>query len=180
MARSSNKDTARHREEIVAAASRLFRERGIDGVSVPEIMGAAGLTHGGFYRHFDSKEHLAALAAAQAVEEEGHRIAALSDEASLVGNYLSGEHCADRAGGCPIAALAGEVGRTAPDSPVRVELTAGVSSFADGIATLGGHERDEALARLATMVGALVLARATEGAPVSDEILAAARAALAD
>jgi TetR/AcrR family transcriptional repressor of nem operon len=180
MARSSNKDTARHREEILAAASRLFRERGIDGVSVPEIMGAAGLTHGGFYRHFDSKEHLAALAAARAVEEQGRLIATLPDEATLLDTYLSGEHCEDRAGGCPIASLAGEIARSAPDSPVRAELTAGVGSFADGIATLGGHDREEALARLATLVGAVVLARATDGAPVSDEILAAARAALAD
>ena len=89
MARSSDKDTARHREEIVAAASRLFRERGIDGVSVPEIMGAAGMTHGGFYRPFDSKEHLAALAAARAVQDQGRRVAGVPDEAGLVGNYLS-------------------------------------------------------------------------------------------
>jgi TetR/AcrR family transcriptional regulator, transcriptional repressor for nem operon len=178
MPRSSNKDAARHRQQIVEAASELFRERGIDGVSVPEIMGSAGLTHGGFYRHFDSKEQLAALACGRAVAGQGRELEALRNERALLDGYLSSGHRDDRAHGCPVAALSGEVARAAPDSPVRAELTAGVNGFADGIAALGGHDRDKALARMSMLVGALVLSRATEGAPVSDEILSAARAEL--
>jgi TetR/AcrR family transcriptional repressor of nem operon len=175
MPRSSNKDAARHRQQIVEAASELFRERGIDGVSVPEIMGSAGLTHGGFYRHFDSLEQ---LAGGRAVAGQGRELEALRNERALLDGYLSSGHRDDRAHGCPVAALSGEVARAAPDSPVRAELTAGVNGFADGIAALGGHDRDKALARMSMLVGALVLSRATEGAPVSDEILSAARAAL--
>jgi TetR/AcrR family transcriptional repressor of nem operon len=176
MPRASRQDAERHRDQIVDAAARLFREHGIDGVSVPDLMATAGLTHGGFYRHFDSKEALVALATARMVDEHTERAA---DEAELVQRYLTGDHREDPGHGCPVAALAGEVARTPLDSPVRAELIRGVHAFADELMRLGGHERDEALARLSTLVGALVLARATEGDPLSDEILAAARGALA-
>src|SRR5260221_253272 len=66
MPRASKKDAAKHRQEIISAAARLFRERGIEGVSVPELMEAVGLTHGGFYRHFTSKDELVSLALAEA------------------------------------------------------------------------------------------------------------------
>jgi TetR/AcrR family transcriptional repressor of nem operon len=157
MGRASKATAERHRDEIEQAASRRFRADGLDGVSVPALMAEAGLTHGGFYRHFASKEELAAKACARAFAEK-----------ELSSRYLSGEHVADRGDGCPMAALAADVARTAPGSPVR-------DAFAEGVAR---YAEQAPLAELATMVGALVLARATEGRPISDEILAAARDAL--
>jgi TetR/AcrR family transcriptional repressor of nem operon len=158
MGRASRETAERHRDEIEHAAARRFREDGVNGVSVPALMGEVGLTHGGFYRHFASKEELAATACARAFAET-----------SPGARYLTAEHVADRGGGCPMAALAGDVARTAPDSSLR-------NAFAEGVAR---YSQDTPLADLATMVGALVLARATDGHPISDEILAAARDALA-
>jgi TetR/AcrR family transcriptional regulator, transcriptional repressor for nem operon len=159
MGRASKETAERHRDEIEAAASRRFRADGLAGVSVPALMAEAGLTHGGFYRHFASKEELAAKACARAFAEK-----------ELSPRYLSAEHVADRGNGCPMAALAGDISRTAPDSPLR-------DAFAEGVAR---YAEQAPLADLATMVGALVLARATEGRPISDAILAAARDALGD
>jgi TetR/AcrR family transcriptional repressor of nem operon len=67
--RSSREDTEKHRQEIIAAAARLFREKGADGVSVPELIQAAGMTHGGFYRHFASKDELVPLAFREAFDQ---------------------------------------------------------------------------------------------------------------
>jgi TetR/AcrR family transcriptional repressor of nem operon len=187
MGRSSRRDAQLHREEVVEAASHLFRERGLDGVSVPELMGAAGLTHGGFYRHFDSKDALAALACSAAFETQLAAIRQLPPQDALgafLDDYLSAPHRDDAADGCPTTAFAADVGRAAADSPVRDAYADGVSAFADAIRTLQGTGEDDdagrqqALTTLATMVGALTLARATKGNPVSDELLDAARHAL--
>src|SRR5579875_3283436 len=70
MGRASKEQAQHHREQIIDAASQLFRERGVAGVSVPELMASTGMTHGGFYRHFSSKEELASIACAHAFEEQ--------------------------------------------------------------------------------------------------------------
>ena len=168
MPRSSKQDTAKHRQQVIEGASELFRERGIDGVNVGELMGAAGLTHGGFYRHFASKDELAGLAAAHAITTQAET---LGDERAFIEGYLSPEHRDDVAHGCVVSALGPELARA--DEPVREAFVEAYRAFVD---RFGDHE--QALAKLSTMVGALVISRVTKGDPLSDEVLAAARGAL--
>ena len=192
MPRVSRAEAESHREQITEASARLFRERGINGVSVADLMGAAGLTHGGFYGHFESKDALAGVAVAhafeQSVERWNKRIAAESDDAArravLVHKFLTHRSMKDVGAGCPSVSLAGDVAREPAAAPIRtayldgleslVQILAGVEDGADAAA-----QRRAALADFATLAGALMLARATEGAPLSAEILAAARARLA-
>ena len=191
MPRVSQEQTDHNRIAIEEASSRLFRERGLHGVSVAEVMARAGLTHGGFYGHFSSKDGLAAVACSKAVADSGERwsrrFAALPDAASRRAAYVQGylaPATRDRAGtACAIAALAGDVAREPADKPVRAAYLDGVKSMAARLAQLQLPDNAEpvdqaALADLATLVGALVLARATRGDPLSDDILASARARL--
>jgi TetR/AcrR family transcriptional regulator, transcriptional repressor for nem operon len=176
--RVSREKAAENRERIVEAASRLFRENGFDGVGIDAIMSAAGLTHGGFYRHFGSKDDLAVEAVTRALErsaETQSRYTALKD---LVSGYLSERHCADRANGCVIAALAADVARQGEG--VRRRLTAHVREQLDRITRLlrnssAAARRKRAITTLAGMVGALTLARAVDDPLLSREILAVAR-----
>src|SRR3954464_10185115 len=117
MPRVSRAEAESHREQITEASARLFRERGIKGVSVADLMGAAGLTHGGFYGHFESKDALAGIAVAhacaEAVERWNRRIAgkpdAASGRAALVEAYLTQQSLHNVGLGCPTVALAGDV-----------------------------------------------------------------------
>ena len=188
MARVSREKTGRNRIAIEAASSRLFREQGINGVSVSDLMAAAGLTHGGFYGHFASKDALVAIACARAFESSAaawkkrsrknpDRDAAWAD---IVVGYLSARSRNASGAGCPLAALAVDVAREPADKPVRQAYLAGLNDLLEisvGLQRSGDAQQDRghALAQLSTMVGALVLARATQGDPVSDEFLVAAR-----
>src|ERR1700754_1258361 len=131
MGRASKAQAQEHREQLITAASQLFRERGVDNVSVPELMATTGMTHGGFYRHFASKEELASIACAHAFEEqvEGLRQFARTaedPEQAFIDFYLSEGHRSDVATGCPLASLSGDIARTDADSPARASFTAGV------------------------------------------------------
>jgi TetR/AcrR family transcriptional repressor of nem operon len=172
MARSSRKDTELHRQQVIDGAATLLRERGVAGVNVGQLMAEAGLTHGGFYRHFASKDELVGLALEKALADQREWVSGLS-ERELIEWYLSTEHRDDPAHGCTMGALGSEVGRG--DAASRETLAAGFSEFLDTFAELEGREREEALARYATMVGALVISRATAGDPISEAVLAAAR-----
>ena len=181
--RVSREKAAENRERIVDAASRLFREKGFDGAGVDAIMHAAGLTHGGFYGHFGSKDDLAAEAVTRAFgrsAEKQSRYATLSD---LVSGYLSERHCADRANGCAIAALGADMARQSEG--VRRGLTAYVRAQLDHFTRLlrngtRASRRRRAIATLAGMVGALTLARAVDDPALSKEILEAARDAFGE
>lgn len=190
MARASRAVADRHRTAIEAASARLFREYGLHGVSVAQVMADAGLTHGGFYGHFPSKDALAAAACKRAFEESDlrwrQRIAAAGDDhqaarRSLVEPYLSPAH-RDHAGlGCPASALAGDVAREPADKPVRRAYLEGLKALIETWqSTAPGIDRQAALMDLATLVGAITLARATTGDPLSDDILDAARAGMLD
>ena len=109
--RVSREKAAENRVRIVETASRLFREGGFEGVSVDAIMNAAGLTHGGFYGHFGSKDELAAEAVARALERSVEKQSRHTNLSDLVLEYLSERHCADRANGCAIAALGADIAR---------------------------------------------------------------------
>jgi TetR/AcrR family transcriptional regulator, transcriptional repressor for nem operon len=189
MSRVSRAEAAHHREQVVTAASGLFRERGVDSVSLAELMAVVGLTHGGFYRQFASKDALAAEATTAAFDEwtaslremaERNAKAPVRRWRELVDTYLSAQHRDGPASGCPVTALGSEVAHEAPDSPVRAAYAAGVQDSVDVLSCFDGQAstRDEQIATLCTLVGALTLARATAGDPLSDEILRAAKAHL--
>jgi TetR/AcrR family transcriptional regulator, transcriptional repressor for nem operon len=176
--RVSREKAAENRERIVAVAARLFRENGFDGVGIDAIMEAAGLTHGGFYRHFRSKKDLAGEAVAYGLTTSAKRRAVVPSLKTLVSGYLSPEHRANRQNGCVIAALGSDMTRQGKE--VRRALTASVraeidrlAAWTDGPEAVAG--RRHAIAILAGMVGALILARAVEDVALSDEILAAGR-----
>ncbi len=176
--RVSREKAAENRERIVEIASRLFREKGFDGVGVDSIMRGAGLTHGGFYGHFGSKDDLAAEAVTRALERSLERQSRFTDLCDLVSDYLSERHRADRANGCTIAALGADMVRQGRG--VRQGLTAHVRARLDRIAHLlrdgtAASRRKRAITTLAGIVGALTLARAVDDPALSKEILAAAR-----
>nr|WP_247891220.1 TetR/AcrR family transcriptional regulator [Azospirillum aestuarii] len=187
----SKEKAAENRAAIVKAAGRLFRERGFDKVGVAEITKAAGLTHGGFYGHFASKDALAAEACEAAFAESLDRLPA--DEASPEGaldafltRYLSERHRDRPDAGCPMAAFAGEVARQ--DPALQERFGAGVERFfavveerlpeRDGEGDAGRRAR--AIAIVSALIGGMALARATAQADpdLSVEILAALRGQL--
>jgi TetR/AcrR family transcriptional repressor of nem operon len=177
--RVSREKAAENREKIVEVASRLFREHGFDGVGVDAIMQEAGLTHGGFYGHFGSKDDLAAEALTNALQRGNEKLSRFTDLHGYVSAYLSDRHCADRAEGCGLAALGADVPREG--AGVRRAITAYVAARLDWIAGLfkgtAAARRRSAIATLSGMVGALTLARAVDDPALSKEILAAAREA---
>ena len=178
--RVTREKAAENRERIVAAAAHLFREKGFDGVGVDAIMEDVGLTHGGFYRHFRSKDDLAAEAVARGLAASAENQSAHASLSDLVAAYLSPAHRDDRSGGCMIAALGSDIARQG--TGVRRGLTAYVRAHLDRLAGwIGGRSaaarRRQAITTFSGLVGAMVLARAVDDPGLSDEILAAARAA---
>lgn len=176
--RVSREKAAENRRRIVDAAARLFRDKGFDGVGVDAIMKSAGLTHGGFYGHFESKEALAIEASAAALRGNAAHQAATASLSQLVGEYLSERHRVDRANGCAVAALGADVGRQG--EAVRRTFTQSVRIQVDRITSFlkrgtPAARRRRALATYAGMVGAITLARAVDDPAFAEEILAAAR-----
>lgn len=170
--RRSKDQVARTRQEILDAATTLMRERGLDGVSVADIMEKAGLTHGGFYKHFASKEALIAEALdtifTKSVQAWCQTLENAKDNDGVTGlieRYLRDAHLKDLGGGCAIPALGSEVARAHGD--IKGSFAKGINEL---IATLaqqiaGGsseHKRERAIATVATMVGAMIMARCTE------------------
>lgn len=175
-----------NRAHIVETACTLFRERGYDGVGVAELMATAGLTHGGFYRHFGSKAELMAEAAACGVAKTKSLMDGV-DMADFIGHYLSREHRDDRSGGCTLAALSGDAARQ-PDA-IKATFATGLESILADVLGEGTARTEEALrdarARaidtIAHALGALVLSRACpDDSPLADEILDTCRTAILD
>jgi len=174
-----------NREKVLEAAATLFRERGYDGIGVADIMKHAGLTHGGFYGHFASKDDLAAEITARVLGREGwlERLTGKRDPAlaDVVHNYLSPRHRDDPGHGCLFAALGSDVVRQ-PRS-VRRAFTEGLRKRVDMIRDLmpgrsAAARRQKAIATMAGMIGALVLARAVDDPKLSNEILEATATSL--
>jgi TetR/AcrR family transcriptional repressor of nem operon len=179
--RNSREVAAENRERIVAAAARLFRERGIAAVGIAELMESAGMTHGGFYKHFESKDALIAEACAYSFGEPGGSLRSAAESAKpgeelrkIVDSYLSRRHRDNPGKGCAIAALGGEVGNR--ESPAREALQAGRERLVSLVARYmkGDDAKDVANAFVATMVGALITSRLADGAS-SDAVLRAAK-----
>jgi TetR/AcrR family transcriptional regulator, transcriptional repressor for nem operon len=178
----SREQAAANRERILDIASELFRERGFDGIGVVDLMKHAGLTHGGFYGHFSSKEDLMAQACDRALAQSVAKWGALSDRLdgkalpTIAKSYLSARNRDDPGAGCAIAALAVDASRHGPK--VRRSITEGVRSLVEILAGIVPGKsrvakRKIALTTFAGMVGALILARAIDDPAMSEEILSA-------
>ena len=177
-----NRKEATH-DRIVEAASRAIRRSGYGGTSVPGIMKDAGLTHGGFYAHFDSREAMLAEAADRAGADSVATLARVASSAppqralqSMLELYLSKEHVESEEIVCPVAALGSEMPRQAPE--VRRAATSRIKEMIDLVARQspdwgqpGAHER--ALVTVSAMIGALLLARAVDDPRLSDAVRAA-------
>ena len=174
---------AETRQRILDAAGALFRAHGIDGVGVDAVMHEAGLTHGGFYLHFASKEALVAEVAAASLARAAARWDKISHEpdpkaalAQIVGSYLDPEHVAAVSQGCMLTTLGPEVARR-PGS--RGGITHAMRAMLDALErVLPGRRRDNAVAALSTMVGAVVLARIADDPELANEFLAVAASAV--
>lgn len=185
--RVSREQAAQNRDRILDAAAQLFRERGFDGIGLVDLMKNAGLTHGGFYGHFASKDDLIAQASARELtrslaqwKEFGER--APGDRLSAIAAvYLTATHRDNPGAGCMLASLGPEVSRQGP--AVRRTVTEYVRSICDLISTLVPGKskparRQKAISTYATLVGTMVLARAVDDPALSQEILNAGRAAV--
>jgi TetR/AcrR family transcriptional repressor of nem operon len=194
MPRASRAQMELHRQTVLHAASKMVRERGVDGVTVPEVMATAGLTHGGFYRQFESKDALVAQACAAAFTQ---RLAAMDDALETTDNaeaarrawleyYLSPAHRDTPEDGCATAALAADVARAPEGAALRDAYLDGFRNMIEKTERMGNRPADpeareqEVLVELATAVGALVLSRAIAGDALSERLLDTVRRRLID
>ena len=173
-----------NRERVLDAAAELFREKGFDDVGVAELMRAAGLTHGGFYNHFGSKDEVEAAACAHVFEASLARIGAIAGIADEAERRLAFEAYRRRyvstaardapAPGCPMVAFAGDMSRR--PLALRQAFAEGLRAYLDAFASASGEARVSALRQYAAMAGALILARgvALDDPELSAEILNAA------
>jgi TetR/AcrR family transcriptional repressor of nem operon len=183
----SREQAAENRERIVQVAAKLFRERGFDGIGVADLMKAAGLTHGGFYGHFGSKEDLAAEASDRALKDTVQYWSSVVDKApdeafsTIVNRYLSEGHRDTPGKGCLVAALGSDLGRQA--RPVRRVVTDGIQAFIGQLMQLvpgksKSARRRQALTDFAAMVGAVTIARAVDDSALSKDVLDAVASSL--
>jgi TetR/AcrR family transcriptional repressor of nem operon len=181
--RVSRAQAEENRQAVINVASRLFRERGFDGIGLKDLMKGAGLTQGAFYKQFASKDDLAAQASRRALESASSRwsaAAAANPEnplAAVVAIYLSMDHRAERMDGCPVVALGSDAARQEPD--VKASFEAGIRQYLEMLGSwvreADGEERGrKAMAILSTMVGAMLLSRAVNDKRLSKQFLQAA------
>lgn len=184
--RVSKEQAAKNRERVIEAAAKLFREHGFDGVGIDAVMAEAGLTHGGFYKAFGSKDELIVEACRMVADRSTEAWRASEEKAkdplcALVNQYLSLEHCRQSGNACVFATLAGDAARR--DTPVRDAFAEGLEAFACHIEGLLPAEckerrRETALAIASTLVGAVTMARATNDDAFARNVLNAARDAV--
>jgi TetR/AcrR family transcriptional repressor of nem operon len=184
--RMSREEKERSRTRIVDSAARLVRERGVEGTGVADVMADAGLTHGGFYRHFESKDALLGTAIDEAFAQILSRLDRGGDDqspavaaAEFTAHYLSDGHVRHPGKGCPVAAIGADVGRAS--APLKDAFGDGVRRILDALAAgqagTPRQRRGAAARALATMAGAVMIARACDKATAA-EVMGAAREAL--
>jgi TetR/AcrR family transcriptional regulator, transcriptional repressor for nem operon len=185
--RLTSEQAKQNRQLILETASRMFRLRGMENVSVADIMKQSGFTHGGFYNHFKSKEELAAEAVARAFEKSAHGLSEKFGSARspqkafeiVIAEYLSPAYRDSSTGGCPASALPADAARNGKG--VQTAFAEGVESylgiFAAGMDGSKHEAREKAIALLSGLVGALMLSRAVKKSnrKLSDELLCSAR-----
>jgi TetR/AcrR family transcriptional regulator, transcriptional repressor for nem operon len=181
--RVSRVQAAENRETVINVASRLFRERGFDGIGLKDLMEGAGLTQGAFYKQFASKDDLAAQASKRALESACQRWSSAAEAdpkdplGAVIAFYLSMGHREETTDGCPVVALGADAARQGVD--VKASFEAGIKQYLEMLGNWigeadGEDSRDRAMAILSTMVGALVLARAVNSKRLSRRFLQAA------
>jgi TetR/AcrR family transcriptional repressor of nem operon len=181
--RVSRIQAAENRQTVINVASRLFRERGFDGIGLKDLMKGAGLTQGAFYKQFASKEDLAAQASRRALESAFSRWSAAAAAnpkdplGAVIAFYLSPEHRAEKMDGCPIVALGSDAARQGID--VKASFEAGIKAHLEVlgrmVAETGGKDpKGKAMAILSTMVGALTLSRVVNDPDLAQAFLDAA------
>ncbi|MCE3252319.1 MAG: TetR/AcrR family transcriptional regulator [Cellvibrio sp.] len=179
--RVSREQAAENRGKILHTAAQLFREKGFDGIGIADLMKKVGLTHGGFYGHFTSKEDLMAQTCAYAVDEileQGQASRATAKGAkykAFIARYLSIEHRDNPGSGCLMAALGMDAARQSP--VIKQAFTHSFNRLLSAMVNLlpatktEVAKREQALLTLATLVGAQVIARAVDDPKLSEEIL---------
>jgi TetR/AcrR family transcriptional regulator, transcriptional repressor for nem operon len=175
--RKSKSEAAETRRHIIATASREFRRNGVNGTGLADLMSAAGLTHGGFYRHFKNKDHLVAEALTSGLDSIVEKMKAAGDSGgvnAMVSGYLSEAHRDDPSQGCPLAALGAETARC--EGSVRDAATEGFTKLIDIITgqltnIRPDTARKRALVVMSTMIGALTMSRIVDDPGLSDTIL---------
>jgi TetR/AcrR family transcriptional repressor of nem operon len=181
--RVSRIQAAENRQTVINVASRLFRERGFDGIGLKDLMEGAGLTQGGFYKQFASKEDLAVEASRRALESASGRWSEAAAQnpddplGAVLAFYLSSDHREERMDGCPIVALGADAARQGPD--VKAAFEAGIKAHLEVlgrfIAANGDDaSRGKAMAILSTMVGAVTLSRVVNDPDLAQALLDAA------
>ncbi|ACB96165.1 TetR/AcrR family transcriptional regulator [Beijerinckia indica] len=182
--RVSRAQAAENRQKVIDVASRLFRERGLDGIGLNDLMKGAGLTQGGFYKQFESKEDLVAQACTRAIQTKLEQWSAIAEKdqehpfAALIGFYLNLEHRDALEDGCPLVALGSDVGRHG--SEVKAAFEAGIRAHLEILDRYmpvadGENPRKKSMAVLATMVGALLLSRIVSDETLSKDFLDSAQ-----
>jgi TetR/AcrR family transcriptional repressor of nem operon len=170
--------TAERHQKILEEASQLFRSKGFAAASIGDVMKAAGLTHGGFYAHFDSKDALARASLEHAMEQKLEEILHMAEheenpKAAFLSNYLSKSHRDHPEAGCAMAALAMDIAREPalkPNFTARLKLM--MTTIAQRLPWKRGRSKEhQAMYFTAAIVGALVLARAVDDPELSDAIL---------
>jgi TetR/AcrR family transcriptional repressor of nem operon len=181
--RVSRIQAAENREAVINVASRLFRERGFDGIGLKDLMKGAGLTQGAFYKQFASKEDLAAQASRRALESAFNRWSAATAAkpedplGAVMAFYLSMGHREEKMEGCPIVALGSDAARQGSD--VKASFEAGIREYLEMLGRWVGEADGEepsgkAMAILSTMVGAVLLSRAVNDPDLAHAFLDAA------
>ena len=181
--RVSRVQAEENRQMVINVASRLFRQRGFDGIGLKDLMEGAGLTQGAFYKQFASKDDLAAQASRRALESASRRWSAAAAAnpkdplGAVIAFYLSMAHREERMDGCPVVALGSDAARQGVD--VKVAFEAGIREYLKMLGRWIGEPDGEdsgnkAMAILSTMVGALVLSRAVNNKRLSKRFLQAA------
>ncbi|WP_422378052.1 TetR/AcrR family transcriptional regulator [Roseibium sp.] len=178
MPRMSEAEKQKSHNKILEAAARMLREEGTDATSVSDVMQAAGLTHGGFYRHFRSKDELVSAAFRKAVDDVLTEMEQAPDDAQktrarrdYIDTYLSKCHVDNRGDGCPLAALAIDLSRG--EEAARRDGLAAVDRVSALLKT--GDAAAQGTALLALMVGTVTLARLAENGEATEAILEAGR-----
>ncbi|TCV65965.1 TetR family transcriptional regulator [Neorhizobium sp. R1-B] len=177
--RVSRAQAEENRERVITVASRLFREHGFDGIGLKDLMKGAGLTQGGFYKQFASKDDLAALASRRALESATRRWSAAAADTSdpleaVIRFYLSKDHSGEKAEGCPLVALGSDAARQTAE--VRRPFEDGIRAHFEVLEEMIGESdgtavADKAMAILSMMVGAVMLSRIIEDKELSSGVL---------
>jgi TetR/AcrR family transcriptional repressor of nem operon len=181
--RVSRIQAAENRETVINVASRLFRERGFDGIGLKDLMEGAGLTQGAFYKQFESKEDLAALASRRALESASQRWSAAIAEnpddplGAVIAFYLSAGHREEKLDGCPVVALGSDAARQG--ASVKAAFEEGIKAYLEVLSPLlpqtdGKDTNGKAMVVLSTMVGALTLSRAVNDPDLAQAFMNAA------